>query len=124
MVASLRIAAKATAPPESFQTQLRLSHRLALAWRLSNRPPTFPPNDGDPDLESLVVRISDRAVLARSRGFYWDLGNRYPPRQYVRAAWSPNSGLLIRTTGRIGVPDMAELFAFTDDNSVIGPFET
>jgi hypothetical protein len=99
------------------------SRRLALAWRLINRPPLVPPNDGDPDLENLIVRISDGAILAKSRGFYWDLGDRYAPGQYVRAAWSPDSRLLIRTAGRIGVPDRAELFTFTDDNSVIGPFD-
>ncbi|MGA3310873.1 MAG: hypothetical protein ABSD08_20010 [Xanthobacteraceae bacterium] len=99
------------------------SHRLALAWRVTNRPPTIRPNDNDPDLESLIVRIEDGAILAKSRGFYWNLGDRYAPRQYFRAAWSPDSRLLIRTAGRGGVPDSAELFAFTEDDGVIGPFD-
>ncbi len=99
------------------------SHRLALAWRMTNRSPTIRPNDNDPDLESLVVRTEDGAILAKSRGFYWNLGERYAPRQYLRAAWSPDSRLLIRTAGRLGVPDSAELFAFTEDDGVIGPFD-
>jgi hypothetical protein len=99
------------------------SHQFALAWRLTSKPPISPPSDSDPDLENLIIRISDGAILAKSHGFYWDLGDRYAPRQYLRAAWSPNSRLLIRTAGRIGVPDTAELFTFTDDNSVMGPFD-
>jgi hypothetical protein len=99
------------------------SHRLALAWRLTNRPPTTQPSDNDPDLESLIVRIEDGAILAKSRGFYWHLGARYAPRQYFRAAWSPDSRLLIRTAGRVGAPDSAELFAFAEDDRMIGPFD-
>lgn len=99
------------------------SHRLALAWRLNNRPPTIRPNEGDPDLESLIVRIEDGAILAKSRGVYWNTGDRYAPRQYLRAAWSPDSRLLIRTAGRVGVPDLAELFAFAEDDGIIGPFD-
>jgi hypothetical protein len=99
------------------------SKRLALAWRLTNGPPTDRPDEGDPDLESLIVRVEDGAVLANSRGFYWDLGERYAPRQYLRAAWSPDSRLLIRTAGRVGVPDSAELFAFADNDRVTGPFD-
>jgi len=99
------------------------SHRLALAWRLTNRPPTNEPNENDPDLESLIVRIEDGAILTKSRGFYWHLGDRYAPRQYLRAAWSPDSRLLIRTAGRVDVPDTAELFAFGDDSGVTGPFD-
>jgi hypothetical protein len=99
------------------------SHRLALAWRLANRPPTIRPDDSDPDLESLIVRIEDGGILAKSRGYYWNLGDRYAPQQYFGAAWSPDSRLLIRTAGRVGVPDSAELFAFAEDDRVIGPFD-
>lgn len=96
---------------------------MALAWRLTNRPPTIRPNDNDPDLESLIVRIQDGAILAKSTGFYWHLGDRYAPRQYLHAAWSPDSRFLIRTAGRVGVADSAELFAFAEDDRVIGPFD-
>jgi hypothetical protein len=99
------------------------SKRLALAWRITNRPPTSQPTEGDPDLESLIVRIEDGATLAKSRGDYWDLGERYAPHQYLSAAWSPDSRLLIRTAGRVAVSDAAELFAFADDDGVVGPFD-
>ncbi len=99
------------------------SKRLALAWRLTNRPPTDRPSDGDPNLENVIVHIDDGAILAKSRGFYWYLGERYAPRQYLRAAWSPDSRMLIRTAGSVDVPDTAELFAFADDGRVTGPFD-
>jgi hypothetical protein len=99
------------------------SGRLALAWRVIGGPPTIPPNSDDPGLESVIVRIKDGAILAKSRGVYWDIGERYAPKQYLRAAWSPDSRLLIRTAGRVGVPDSAELFAFAEDDGIIGPFD-
>src|SRR6202042_2599135 len=49
------------------------SKRLAFAWRLADRPPTDRPAEGDPNLENLIIRIADGAVLARSHGSYWDL---------------------------------------------------
>jgi hypothetical protein len=98
------------------------SRQIALAWRLTDKPPTSPPAKDDPDLESLIVRVNDGAILAKSRGFYWHLGERYAPRQYLRAAWSPDSHLLIRTAGRVEVPDAVELFAFADE-SVSGPLD-
>jgi hypothetical protein len=99
------------------------SKRLALAWRFTNRPPTDRPNENDPNLESLIVRIGDGAILAKSRGAYWHLGDRYAPRQYLRAAWSPDSRLLIKIAGRVGVSDSAELFTFDEDDSIIGAFD-
>ena len=98
------------------------SHRLALAWRLTNRPPTVKPYEGDPDLESLIVRISDGAVLVKSHGVYWDLGDRYAPHRYVGAAWSPDSHFLVRTLGARDVSDSADLFAFAGESGVTGPF--
>lgn len=41
------------------------SKRLAFAWRLANRPPTERPEENDPNLENLIVRIADGAVLAK-----------------------------------------------------------
>jgi hypothetical protein len=99
------------------------SKRFALGWRLTDRPPTERPGEGDPNLESLIVRIDDGAVLAKSRGFYWELANSQAKGEYVRAAWSPDSHLLIKTTGRRGVSDAAELFALAQDDSIVGPFD-
>ena len=98
------------------------SNRLALAWRLTNRPPTGRPNENDPDLESLIVRIADGAILVKSRGAYWDIGERTAKGQDLSAAWSPDSHLLIRKADRVG-SESVELFAFTEDDAVTGPFD-
>lgn len=46
------------------------SSRLALAWRLKSSAPGYQLHEGNPDLESLIVRIEDGAILAKSRGTY------------------------------------------------------
>lgn len=99
------------------------SGRLGLAWRVVDGPPTVQPRADDPNLESLIVRIEDGAILARERGTYWDIGERYAPRQYVRATWSPNSQLLIRTVQDANKRASAELFALPRNDSISLPFE-
>jgi hypothetical protein len=99
------------------------SHRLALAWRLNDKPPVRRPDEGDPALESLIVRVDDGAILAKSKGTYWNTGDRYAPRQYLSAAWSQDSRLLIRTAGVGSGTDSAEVFAFAADDRVTGPFD-
>jgi hypothetical protein len=99
------------------------SGRLGLAWRVVDGPPTVQPRADDPGLESLIVRIEDGAVLAREHGTYWDIGEKYAPRQYVRATWSPDSQLMIRTVQHANKPDSAELFALAEHDSISLPFE-
>jgi hypothetical protein len=97
------------------------SKRLAFAWRLTNRPPTSTPDENDPDLENLIVRIRDGAVLAKSRGSYWDLGTKIA-KAYIFTVWSPDSRLLIKVEQR-AERSSAELFSFAEDDAGIGPFE-
>jgi|ERR1700722_9575557 hypothetical protein len=97
------------------------SKRLAFAWRLANRSPTNRPEDGDPNLENLIVRIADGAVLARSHGSYWDLGTKIA-KSYLITAWSPDSRLLVKVEQQAGFAS-AELFSFSQDDSAIGPIE-
>jgi hypothetical protein len=97
------------------------SNRLALAWRLTSSAPGYQLHEGNPDLENLIVRINDGAILAKSQGTYWDMGDRYAKAQYLTAAWSPASRLLIRMAGKGDAPHSAELFAFAQDDSVTGP---
>jgi hypothetical protein len=99
------------------------SGRLALAWRLKSSAPGYQLHEGNPDLESLIVRIDDGAILAKSQGTYWDMGDRYAKAQYLTAAWSPDGSLLIRMAGKGDAPHSAELFAFAQDDSVTGPFD-
>jgi hypothetical protein len=97
------------------------SQRLAFAWRLADKPPTSPPQQDDPSLENLVVRIEDGAVLAKSHGAYWDLGTKIA-KAYLFAAWSPDSRLLVKVEQRAETVS-AELFAFAENDAASGPFE-
>jgi len=112
-VSSARVIPKTTSP----------SNRLALAWRLTSSAPGYQLHEGNPDLESLIVRIADGAILAKSQGTYWNMGDRYAKAQYLTAAWSPDSHLLIRMAGKGDAPHSAELFAFAQDDGVTGPFD-
>lgn len=112
-VGAARVIPKTTSP----------SNRLAFAWRLTSSAPGYQLHEGNPDLESLIVRVEDGAILAKSRGTYWDMGDRYARAQYLSAAWSPDSRLLIRMAGKGDEPHSAELFAFAQDDGVTGPFD-
>jgi hypothetical protein len=112
-VGSARVIPKTTSP----------SNRLALAWRLTSSAPGYQLHEDNPDLESLIVRIADGAILAKSPGTYWDMGDRYAKAQYLTAAWSSDSRLLIRMAGKGNAPHSAELFAFAQDDSIAGPFD-
>lgn len=95
------------------------SRRLGFAWRLTNRPPNKP-EQNDPNLENLIVRIVDGAALAKSHGSYWDLGTKIA-KAYLMTAWSPDSRLLVKVEQRAEYAS-AELFAFEDD-AAIGPVD-
>jgi len=97
------------------------SGRLAFGWRLTDRLPTVVPEENDPNLENILVRIGDGAILAKSHGSYWDLGTKIA-KAHVSAAWSPDSHLALKVEQRVGFAS-AELFAFSDDDTAIGPFE-
>jgi hypothetical protein len=97
------------------------SGRLAFGWRLTDRPPTVVPKENDPNLENVVVRIGDGAILAQSHGAYWDLGTKIAE-AHVSAAWSPDSRLAVKVEQRADFAS-AELSRFLDDDGVIGPFE-
>src|SRR5260370_37909234 len=90
------------------------SGRLAFGWRLTDRPPTVVPEENDPNLENIVVRIGDGAILAKSHGSYWDLGTKIA-KAHVSAAWSADSHLSLKVEQRAGFAS-AELFAFLDDD--------
>jgi hypothetical protein len=97
------------------------SKRLALAWRLANRAPSVRPDEHDPDLENLIVRIKDGAVLARTHGVYWHTGDRTAKANNI-ASWSPDSRLLIAGMEDVD-SETVELFAIAPDDSVTGPFD-
>ena len=71
------------------------SKRLAFAWRVPGRPPTEPPPDGKGDslliVESVLIRLSDGAVLSSAKGQYWRTGDAMANHIDEDVAWSPNS---------------------------------
>jgi hypothetical protein len=71
------------------------SKRLALAWRSPSSPPTEDPDTDD--LELLLIRLSDGVVLSKSKGAYWNTGEAHSNRIYEKAAWSPDSHLVVET---------------------------
>jgi hypothetical protein len=91
------------------------SGRLAFGWRLTDRPPTAVPKENDANLENVVVRIGDGAILAQSHGAYWDLGTKIA-KAHVAAAWSPDSRIAVKVEQREESAS-AELFAFSDDDT-------
>lgn len=97
------------------------SQRLAFAWRLANKPPMNRPDDTDPTLENLIVRIEDGAMVAKSSGSYWDLSTKIA-KAYLMTAWSPDSRLLVKVEQR-AESESAELFAFAEDDTAVGPFD-
>lgn len=71
------------------------SKRLAFAWRAPGHPVTEIP-DGNP-IESLLIRLSDGAVLSQTEGNYWNNGTSRVNRYEQSAAWSPNNHFVIET---------------------------
>ena len=69
------------------------SKRLALAWRAPGGPPTEEPDTDD--VELLLIRLSDGVILATSKGAYWDTGETHANRREEKAAWSPDSRLMV-----------------------------
>jgi hypothetical protein len=77
-----------------FADTISPSKNYAFAWRSgqglsSGRDP--PPSD----VENLLIRISDGAVLARLGGEYWETGEIRANRYDLLAAWSPDSRSVI-----------------------------
>jgi len=96
------------------------SKRLALAWRSLAGPPTEEPSD-DPEL--LVVRLADGAILAASKGMYWNTGESRANRLDETATWSPDSRLLIRSFSSRFSTDKVDLYALGRLDEVSGPFD-
>jgi hypothetical protein len=97
------------------------SKRLALAWRGTKTSPTEEPDDDN--IEILVVRLADGAVLAKTQGSYWNTGESRANRLEELATWSPNSRFLIRSFNSRFSTDNIDLYAFGANDEVTGPFD-
>jgi hypothetical protein len=73
------------------------SGKFAFAWRSSQGLPT---GDELPsgDIENVLIRLADGAVLAKLGGAYWATGEMRANRYEVIAAWSPDSRAVIEVS--------------------------
>ena len=98
------------------------SKRLAFAWRAPGRSPTEPPDEtGDSwfTVESLLIRLSDGAVLSSAKGMYWRTGDSRANHMTEEVAWSPNSRLAIEEQDSKWSTDILRLYAIQADDKVL-----
>jgi hypothetical protein len=98
------------------------SKRLAFAWRAPGRSPTEPPDEtGDSrfTVESLLIRLSDGAVLSSGKGMYWRTGDARANHMSEEVAWSPNSRLAIEEQDSKWSTDILRLYAIQADDKVL-----
>jgi hypothetical protein len=69
--------------------------RYAFAWRDPQAAPDAE-IDGEQELDLLLVRLADGAVLASGQTGYWNTGHGRANRRHERAVWSPDSALVVR----------------------------
>lgn len=68
------------------------SKRLAFAWREPDDVPKFNPGD----VELMLVRLADGAILAQLKGEYWETADGgHANRMDEWAVWSPDSRLVV-----------------------------
>jgi len=80
---ALRVFANTTSP----------SRNYAFAWRTAQG---LPSGDDIPnDVENVLIRVTDGAVLAKLGGTYWETGGMRANRYDLLAAWSPDSRSVI-----------------------------
>lgn len=97
------------------------SKQLALAWRSTSGPPTEQPDDDD--IELLLVRLSDGAVLSKQKGAFWDTGEMHANRRGETAAWSPDSRLLVETYHSRFSTDSMTVFAIAPADKASGSLD-
>ena len=93
--------------------------RFALAWRLDGADPTEPPVSDD--IEILVVRLADGAVLARAKTEYWHTGSMRANRLEEEASWSPDSRFVVRAFQQRFDTERLDVFALDAAPGNAGP---
>jgi hypothetical protein len=91
------------------------SQRLALAWRTPGGPPTEEPDTDD--LELLLIRLSDGAILSKQKGEVWDTGESHSNRRDEKAAWSRDSRLMVETFDTRFSTDGVTVYAIGADDT-------
>jgi hypothetical protein len=98
------------------------SKRFAFAWRAPGRSPTEPPEGRGNSLlivESLLIRLSDGAVLSSAKGEYWRTGDSVANHMDETVAWSPNSSLAIEVQSSKWTTDFLRLYAIGVDDKML-----
>jgi hypothetical protein len=80
---ALRVLGNTTSPSKDY----------AFAWRTAQGLPSG--SDTPNDVENVLIRVADGAVLARLGGTYWETGEMRANRYELIAAWSPDSQAVI-----------------------------
>jgi hypothetical protein len=80
---ALRVLGNTTSPSKDY----------AFAWRTAQGLPSV--SDTPNDVENVLIRVADGAVLARLGGTYWETGEMRANRHELIAAWSPDSQAVI-----------------------------
>jgi hypothetical protein len=76
-----------------FANTISPSRNYAFAWRTAQG---LPSGDQTPnDVENVLIRVADGAVLATLGGTYWETGEMRANRYDLLAAWSPDSRAVI-----------------------------
>lgn len=65
------------------------SKRYAFAWRTAQGLPSG--RDAPDNVENVLIRVTDGAVLAKLGGTHWETGEMRANRSELKAAWSPDS---------------------------------
>jgi hypothetical protein len=93
------------------------SKRFAFAWRAPGGSPTEIP---DGPVESLLIRLSDGAILWKTKGEYWRAAGREANHIDEGAAWSPNSRFAAQVTDSKWDTDYLRFYAIgTDDQALV-----
>ena len=75
-----------------FANTISPSRNYAFAWRTAQG---LSGDDIPNDVENVLIRVSDGAVLAKLGGTYWETGGMRANRYDLLAAWSPDSRSVI-----------------------------
>jgi hypothetical protein len=76
-----------------FANTISPSKNYAFAWRTAQGLPSG--SDTPNDVENVLIRVTDGAVLATLGGTYWETGEMRANRYELIAAWSPDSRSVI-----------------------------
>ncbi|MGY3452944.1 hypothetical protein ACVILH_005286 [Bradyrhizobium sp. USDA 4353] len=106
------ICGEGTAAIRVFPDTISPSRQLAFGWRTSKG---LPSGQAEPaaDVENVLVKLSDGAVLGRLGGAYWATGEMRANRYELIAAWSPDSRAVVEVANSRWDTDSFRFYAVT-----------